>query len=89
LSEALRSQFVVDTHALVWLLIDPDRVSPAANAAFQRLEAGLADLWPPTIALAELVSVARKHQLPLRLSAVLDPARLGSAARVADLTSRQ
>lgn len=85
MNQPARSQFVTDTHALLWLLIDSPRLSSAANAAFQLMEAGLAHLWVPTIVLAELIYVSRRHQLPLTLDTVLQSDRVGSVVHVADL----
>lgn len=78
-------RFVADTQALFWLLIDSPRLSPAANAAFRLVEAGLAELWLPTIVLVELVHLARKQRLTIRLEDLVQDQRLGSVVHIAEL----
>ena len=78
-------RFVADTQALFWLLVDSPRLSPAANAAFRLVEAGLAELWLPTIVLAELVHLARKQRIAIRLEDLLQDQRLGSVVHIASL----
>jgi PIN domain nuclease of toxin-antitoxin system len=61
------SAVVADTHALVWLLTAPERLSAAADAAFER--AVSEGIYFSAISLVELVYLVDKERLP---RAVLD-----------------
>ena len=55
---------VADTHALVWYLVEPSRLSPAASAALDRaVDAGEA-IYISAISLVELVYLVEKGRLP-------------------------
>jgi predicted nucleic acid-binding protein len=49
------------------------------------VEAGLAELWLPTIVLAELVHLARKQRLAIRLEDLVQDQRLGSVVHIAEI----
>lgn len=72
------SGLVVDTHVLVWMLISPARLSPAALTAIrQRIEAG-ERLRVPTICLVEVAYLIEKRRLGEQVwerirNALLDP----------------
>ncbi len=59
-----RPRFVADTHALLWDLFEPHRLSAAARASLRLAWAGLAELWIPAIVLAEFDFACRKHRFP-------------------------
>lgn len=56
--------FVTDAHALIWRLIAPGRLSRAANDAFDRADAGEAQVHIPAVVLAEMFMVAERGRVP-------------------------
>ena len=54
--------FVVDTHALFWYLTDDSRLGNDASAVFDQAEQGLAFIHIPSIVIAELYFLVRKHR---------------------------
>jgi PIN domain nuclease of toxin-antitoxin system len=55
---------VLDTHAAVWHLQAPDRLSPGAAAAIDEATKAGDVLYVPSIALVELVYLGEKGRLP-------------------------
>lgn len=51
------TDYVTDTHSLLWYFTRPQRLGSAAKAAFGAVDAGSARLLVPVIVLAELVFV--------------------------------
>lgn len=60
---------VVDTHAIVWYLVEPDRLSQPASDAFDQAAATGAAIYVSAISLVEIVYLVEKWRLP---QAVLD-----------------
>jgi PIN domain nuclease of toxin-antitoxin system len=56
--------YVADAHAVVWRFFAPQRVGPAAQAAFDAAHAGAARIYLPAVALAEVIMVIEKQRLP-------------------------
>jgi PIN domain nuclease of toxin-antitoxin system len=56
--------YVSDTHALIWRLIAPARLSSAANDAFDQADAGEAEVHIPAVVLAEMIMVAERGRVP-------------------------
>lgn len=79
------AHFVADTHALLWRLYEPHRVSAAARAAFRLVDTEAAVLWIPAIVLAELDYACAKHRLPSLVSSLIEWVNGSSNVRVADL----
>ena len=63
--------FVMDTHALWWYLISPDRLSAAASAVFRLAETGNATIVVPAIAVAEFYFLSVKMGRPFPPSDLL------------------
>ena len=58
------SQYVTDTHALIWHLYANPKLSPAARDIFDRADAGEAQIVIPAIALIEIIYLAEKKRIP-------------------------
>ncbi len=54
MSPAANPDIVIDTHVLIWYLLDPARLSTTATAALQNAEAALATVYVSAITLVEL-----------------------------------
>lgn len=54
---------VLDTHTLVWLLMQPKRLSPAALGAIQAVRNAGEQLFVPTICLVEVAYLIEKRRL--------------------------
>ena len=65
-------KYILDTHVLYWYLRSPDRLSPAANAAFALAETGNAELVVPAIVIAELYYLSAKLGQPLSPMEIMD-----------------
>lgn len=66
------SDFVTDTHALIWYLEDSDDLGADANAAFDACDRGESFIYIPTICLVELIYLQEKGRIPLELKKKLD-----------------
>jgi|CXWK01.1.fsa_nt_gi PIN domain nuclease of toxin-antitoxin system len=66
------TDYVADTHALIWYLTDSDQLGPAASAAFDACDAGEAAIYVPTICLVELIYLQEKGRIPGDMKAALD-----------------
>src|SRR5689334_8261600 len=49
------TEYVTDTHGLLWYFTHPQRLGPDALAAFAEVNSGQANLFVPVIVLAELI----------------------------------
>jgi PIN domain nuclease of toxin-antitoxin system len=58
-----KSEYVTDTHPLVWHLAHDARLSPRAAAVFQRADCGKARVWVPSIALIEIRYLYEKGKI--------------------------
>ena len=59
------NRYVVDTHALFWYLIDSPQLGPRASEAFEEGARGEAEIYVPSIVLAELHFLNEKLGRPL------------------------
>lgn len=82
------SDYVTDTHGLIWYLEDSLRLGVEAKAAFDACDRGVALIYVPTICLVELVYLCEKGRVPWRLWEQFHAALLTEATglRVTDLT---
>jgi PIN domain nuclease of toxin-antitoxin system len=55
---------VVDTHALVWYLMEPDRLSQPASDAFDQAAATGAAIYVSAISLVEIIYLVDRWRLP-------------------------
>lgn len=66
------TNFVTDTHALIWYLEDSDRLGHEADAAFDSCDRGESTIFVPTICLVELIYLREKGRIPIDLKRTLD-----------------
>jgi PIN domain nuclease of toxin-antitoxin system len=74
---------VVDTHALVWYLVEPQRLSQPASDAFDQATATGEAIYVSAISLVEIVYLVEKWRLP---QTVLDRLREELAAPEAEIS---
>ena len=55
---------MLDTHALVWYLVAPNRLGSRACATLESAEAGKATAYIPAVVMAELIMIAEKRRVP-------------------------
>jgi PIN domain nuclease of toxin-antitoxin system len=66
------TEYVLDTHALLWHLHAPQRLGAAAREALARVDAGEARAWLPAVVVAEALMVAERRRIDgLRIEALL------------------
>lgn len=63
------TDYVSDTHGLVWYLEDDPRLGPQARAAFEACDRAESVIFVPTICLVELIYLQEKGRLPADLRA--------------------
>jgi PIN domain nuclease of toxin-antitoxin system len=68
------SDLVTDTHALIWYLEDSPRLSPRANQAFDKCDAGEIIIYIPTICLVEIVYLQERGRISANMKSQLDTA---------------
>ena len=57
-------QVMLDTHALVWYLVAPNRLGSRACGALESADAGEATAFIPAVVMAELIMIAEKWRVP-------------------------
>ena len=68
------SDFVTDTHGLIWYLENDPRLGPDADKAFRSCDRGEAVVYVPTICLVEVLYLQEKGRIPSDLKSKLDAA---------------
>ena len=63
------SEFVTDTHPLVWYLTKDKRLSAACLEIFQKTDTGEHTLWIPAIVLVEVQYLVERSRFPQELLA--------------------
>lgn len=58
------SQYVTDTHALIWHLYADPKLSPTCQSIFDRTDAGEDAIFVPNITLIEILYLAEKKRIP-------------------------
>lgn len=66
------TDFVTDTHALIWYLQDSPRLGSTAQAAFDACDEGKAIVYIPTICLVEIIYLQEKGRIPADLLTQLE-----------------
>lgn len=64
--------YLVDTHALVWFLLEDRKLPPQAFRLLRAAERGERDIIVPTIVLAEGIAIEEKGRLGLPKGRILD-----------------
>lgn len=72
------SQYVTDTHPLLWHILGDVHLSPTAQAIFADADAGLHQILVPSIVLVEAIYLAEKKRI--------DPAKLDRLFSLLDVT---
>lgn len=72
-----RTNYVTDTHSLLWYLYDVPRLGPGARTAFDDVSTGDATLLIPAIVLAEVVHTVERRRHDIDVVEALD--RIGEA----------
>ena len=83
------TDYVTDTHALIWYLENSPRLGSKARAAFEACDQGETTIYVPTICLVEMVYLIEEGRIPEKLMALLEEElRAGSSGlMLADLTA--
>jgi PIN domain nuclease of toxin-antitoxin system len=58
------SEFVTDTHALLWHLSDDPDLSAAARDTFRLADTGQAEIFIPSLVLVEIVYLIERRRVP-------------------------
>ncbi len=66
------SDFVTDTHSLIWYLEDSPHLGPKANQAFDACDRGEIIIYIPTICFVEMVYLQEKGRIPSHLKMQFD-----------------
>lgn len=61
------SSFVTDTHAILWYLSENPELSGTAREIFESTDTGQAEIFIPSIVLAEIVYLTERHKVPANL----------------------
>lgn len=57
------SEYVADTHALLWHFHAPERLGRAAREAMAEVDAGASLAWIPAVVMAESIMVAERGRI--------------------------
>lgn len=60
----MKNGILLDTHAVIWYLVDPDKLSPAATAAIDSAFDMNVPLFVSAITLVEIVYLGEKRRIP-------------------------
>lgn len=66
------TDYVADTHALIWYLEDSPRLGSQARAAFDACDRGEIRIYVPTICLVEIVYLMEKGRILPEMKSMLD-----------------
>ena len=80
------SDYVIDTHSLVWYFARPQRLGPNATEALAQVEAGPARLIVPVIVIAELILTLEHKPAIANLNFILQQLQASSNVSLPDLT---
>lgn len=64
--------YLVDTHSLVWFIVEDDRLSQYAECLLRRAEEAEVQVLIPTLVLAELCHIAQKKRVRVTIEEVLE-----------------
>lgn len=66
------TDYVADTHALIWYLENSPRLGSKARAAFDACDQGETIIYIPTISLVEMVYLIEKGRIPENMMTLLE-----------------
>jgi PIN domain nuclease of toxin-antitoxin system len=85
------SDFVTDTHPLIWHLTKDKRLSSQCQEIFSQADVGVNTIWIPAIVLVEMTYLVEKKRFPVELIeqtyALLQPAPRNYRLFPLDLTT--
>lgn len=61
------SQYVTDTHSIIWYLSQPRKLSTKARRVFQQADQGQAQILIPSIVLVEVIFIGDRRRIPASL----------------------
>src|SRR5262245_37871494 len=61
------SQYVTDTHSLIWHLSQPRKLSAEIRQVFQKADQGQAQILAPSIVLIEMIFIGDRQRIPASL----------------------
>jgi PIN domain nuclease of toxin-antitoxin system len=61
------SQYVTDTHNLIWHLAQPRKLSTEVRLIFQKADQGQAQILVPSIVLIEMIFIGDRQRIPTSL----------------------
>ncbi len=61
------SDYVTDTHSLIWYVEDSPRLGPAARECFEACDRGESTIHVPTICLVEIIYLQEKGRIPAEM----------------------
>jgi PIN domain nuclease of toxin-antitoxin system len=79
---------LVDTHVILWLALDPERLSPRANRAIQQTRELQADLFMSAISLCEIATVVTRNRVELEVPLEIFLQRTTTLFRVKPIENR-
>ena len=80
------SDYVTDTHSLLWYFTRPQRLGPQAAEAFTQVATGSARLVVPVIVIAELISLLEHKPAIGRLDVIMQQIQASPNIDLPDLT---
>jgi PIN domain nuclease of toxin-antitoxin system len=78
--------YVTDTHALIWLMNEPERLGVRAQAAFDAVDRGKALLIVPAIVVAEIIFTAARGRVTIDVSKTMAYLTQHPAIELVDLS---
>jgi PIN domain nuclease of toxin-antitoxin system len=66
------SDYVTDTHGLIWYLEDSPRLGREARRCFEACDRGESIIHVPTICLVEIIYLQEKGRIPAEMKLLLD-----------------
>lgn len=78
--------YVTDTHALSWLMNEPERLGVRAQAAFDAVDRGKALLIVPAIVVAEIIFTAARGRVVIDVDKTIHHLAQHPAIEMADLS---
>jgi PIN domain nuclease of toxin-antitoxin system len=66
------SDYVTDTHSLIWYLEDSPRLGQEARKCFEACDRGKSIIFVPTICLVEIIYLQEKGRIPAEMKRLLD-----------------
>jgi len=84
------SDYVTDTHSLIWYLEDSPRLGREARRCFEACDRGESIIFVPTICLVEIIYLQEKGRIPAEMKRLLDKELTSGSVSIflSDLTGK-